>query len=167
MKFANIEGEQREAEKGLSAKCLHCGADMIAKCGPLKIWHWAHKGARTCDPWWENETRWHRAWKNEFPNGWQEFRQIAENGEWHVADVKSETGWVLEFQHSYLKPEEREAREAFYKAMVWIVDGTERKRDATTLLRCILQSEARRLPKIKPQISLYETNDDVCMLLRK
>jgi competence protein CoiA len=51
----------------------------------------------------------------------------------HVADVKTEHGVVLEFQHSYLKPAERGAREAFYKKMVWVVDGRSRPRDRARL----------------------------------
>jgi len=56
-----------------------------------------------CDNWWENETQWHRDWKNHFPVEWQEVVQIAEDGEKHIADVKTSEGWVVEFQHSYLK----------------------------------------------------------------
>ena len=36
---------------------------------------------------------------------------------------------VAEFQHSQIKPEEREARENFYKKMIWVVDGTTRQKD--------------------------------------
>jgi hypothetical protein len=56
----------------------------------------------TCDHWWESETQWHRNWKNEFPESWQEIVHTSENGEKHVADVKTENGIVLEFQHSFL-----------------------------------------------------------------
>jgi hypothetical protein len=43
--------------------------------------------------------------------------------------VKTNQGRVIEFQHSYLKPEERQSRESFYGSMIWIVDGLRRKRD--------------------------------------
>jgi hypothetical protein len=112
MKFAIVEGERREAQPGLSGKCPGCGAVVIAKCGEVRIRHWAHKGTVTCDPWWENETEWHRGWKNEFPDDWQEVRHTAQSGERHIADVKTECGYI-EFQHSPLKPYERRAREAF------------------------------------------------------
>ena len=56
------------------------------------------------------------------------------NGEKHIADVKTDRGWFIEFQHSYLKPEERRARDAFYRRVIWVVDGTRRKRDAAQLL---------------------------------
>ena len=74
-------------------------------------------------------TEWHRAWQDEFPVDWQEFGQKAPSGESHYADVMTERSWVLEFQHSLIKPEERRSREAFYEKLIWIVDGTRRKRD--------------------------------------
>src|SRR5262245_33578258 len=109
MRFAVVEGERREAQPGLAAECQVCGHAMIPKCGEYRVWHWAHKGTRTCDPWWESETEWHRAWKNHFPKDWQEIIRWSEDGEKHIADVMTESGIVLEFQHSYLRREEREA----------------------------------------------------------
>src|SRR5262245_64746908 len=103
MKYALVEGERREAEPGLSGKCPRCGGAMIAKCGPLRlrVWHWAHRTNRTCDHWWESETEWHRAWKNHFPENWQEKIHTSEDGEKHFADVKTESGLVIEFQNSH------------------------------------------------------------------
>ncbi len=129
MKYALVDGELQEAQPGLSSNCKCCDRQVVAKCGKVKIWHWAHKGKRMCDPWWENETEWHRAWKGQFPKEWQEIIQYAENGEKHIADVKIDQGYVIEFQHSPIKPEERQSREHFYKKMIWIVDGTRRLRD--------------------------------------
>lgn len=132
MKYAVVGGERRETQPGLSGKCPGCDKAVIPKCGEVRIHHWAHRGNRICDPWWENETDWHRNWKNEYPEGWQETR-VTEDGTWHVADVRTEHGVVIEFQHSYLKPAERRAREAFYKKMVWVVDGRSRPRDRARL----------------------------------
>ena len=72
MKFALIDNTKTEATKG--AKGIHpgCSSELIAKCGEVKVDHWAHKGTRNCDPWWENETEWHRSWKNNFSSEWQE-----------------------------------------------------------------------------------------------
>jgi competence protein CoiA len=36
---------------------------------------------------------------------------------------------VTEFQHSYIRPEEREARENFYGNMIWMVNGRRTKYD--------------------------------------
>jgi hypothetical protein len=107
---------------------------MIARCGELRAPHWAHKGRLFCDPWWENETEWHRAWKDLFPADWQEIVHVAGDGERHIADVKTGDGWVIEFQHSYIRSEERRSREAFYPRLVWLVDGTRRKRDRSQLI---------------------------------
>src|SRR5579872_4564917 len=103
-KFALVEGQRQEAQPGLTGKCQFCEKPMVAKCGKTRIKHWAHIGKRTCDLWWENETEWHRAWKGHFPAEWQEIVHQAQNGEKHIADVKTDLGWVLEFQHSYIKP---------------------------------------------------------------
>src|SRR6516225_529401 len=123
-KFALVNGERQEAKPNLVGKCQVCDAQMVAKCGAERIWHWAHQGKLLCDPWWENESEWHRGWKDRFPVDWQEFRQRADNGETHIADVKTDRGWVIEFQRSYLKPEERHSRNTFYRKLIWVVDGT-------------------------------------------
>lgn len=134
MKFARVYGQRHEAQPNLSGECPACESPVVAKCGEVRIWHWAHKGRRLCDPWWENETEWHRAWKNLFPVEWQEIVHPAENGERHIADVKTGDGWVLEFQHSPIRPDERRSRDAFYPKLIWVVDGTRRKRDRAQLI---------------------------------
>lgn len=67
MQLALVGSERLEAFPGGRGQCPTCGAAMIAKCGPRILHHWAHAGRRNCDPWWENETEWHREWKNLFP----------------------------------------------------------------------------------------------------
>lgn len=129
MKFALVDGKRLEAQPKLSATCPICSEPMVAKCGELRIWHWAHKGTLLCDPWWENETEWHRNWKGQFPVEWQEIVGQGENGERHIADVRTDLGWVIEFQHSYITPEERRSRDAFYRKLVWVIDATRRKTD--------------------------------------
>ncbi len=89
MKFALVDEIRCEAQPSLRGNCPACDHPMVAKCGEVKIWHWAHKSRRLCDPWWENETEWHRDWKNQFPVQWQEDVHKAENGEKHIADVKT------------------------------------------------------------------------------
>jgi hypothetical protein len=114
MKLADIEGNDREAQPGLAGKCRDCGHALVAKCGQHRVWHWAHRKSKDCDPWWEQETEWHRSWKNQFPVAWQEIGHTAQSGERHRADVKTESGLVLEFQHSALSEAERVSREEFY-----------------------------------------------------
>ena len=128
MKYALTNGQRGEAKPDLSGECPYCNGRMVAKCGEVKIWHWSHIGRRICDSWWENETEWHRNWKGVFPGDWQERVHIANNGEKHIADVKTDKGWVLEFQYSFLNPEERRARSTFYQNLVWVINGTRRPR---------------------------------------
>lgn len=129
---------------------------MIPKCGEKKIWHWAHERAGSCDPWWENETEWHRAWKDHFPADWQEIVLHAENGERHIADVKTQDGWVIEFQHSKIRPDERQSREAFYQGLVWVVDGTKRKRDPAQFWRAWTNGKSHDPNSSKRRVSSPE-----------
>jgi competence protein CoiA len=130
MKFALYKGERVEAEATLKgALCPVCDAVVIARCGDKNIHHWAHKRKNECPHWWENETQWHRDWKNHFPIDWQEVVHTSKTGEKHIADIKTPNGLVVEFQHSNIKPEEILARNNFYKNIIWIVDGTRRKTD--------------------------------------
>ena len=96
---------------------------MVAKCGPRIIHHWAHEGRRNCDLWWENETEWHRDWKNLFPLDCREVSHTAEDGEVHRADIRTHTGIYIEVQHSSMTDAERISREQFYKNLVWVIDG--------------------------------------------
>lgn len=102
---------------------------MLAHCGTKKVWHWAHKGRRHCDHWWENETEWHRNWKDYFPKEWQEIPSRDPNGELHIADVKTSNGLVIEFQHSKIDLEEALKRTLFHAPIIWVVDGLRRKTD--------------------------------------
>ena len=135
MKYA-LENDQRiEPTPKATATCPCCDSDVIAKCGDIKVWHWAHKSKQMCDHWWENETQWHRDWKNCFPEEWQEVVHFAEDGEKHIADVKTPSGFVIEFQHSPIALEERTSRENFYEDMCWVVDATRLKSDAAKFNR--------------------------------
>lgn len=129
MKFARVNGQRREAERGLVGECPVCDQRMTPKCGESVVHHWAHYRRRECDPWWENETDWHRHWKNLFPESWQEVVHFDASGEKHIADIKTERGWAIEFQHSHISAEERRSRDAFYGRIIWVVDGTRRPTD--------------------------------------
>jgi hypothetical protein len=105
------------------------------------VWHWSHYRKADCDHWWENETPWHRDWKNRFPVDWQEVIHYADNGEKHIADVKTPNGSILEFQHSRISPDERRSREAFYKNLIWVVDGQRLERARTKFYAAIRQGK--------------------------
>lgn len=124
MRFALVDGQKSAPSPKQRGECSHCGAEMVSKCGRTKVWHWAHKTLEICDPWWENETEWHRTWKDQFPVEWQEISHFdAVSGEKHIADVKANNGLVVEFQNSPMSFEERTSREEFYGHMIWIVNG--------------------------------------------
>ncbi|MEJ0098499.1 MAG: competence protein CoiA family protein [Pseudomonadota bacterium] len=123
MQYALVENQRREAFSGGKGTCPQCGSAMVAKCGPQVIHHWAHSGRRNCDPWWENETPWHRQWKSLFPEHCREISHAAADGEIHRADIVTPTGIFVEVQHSAISDAERASREAFYGNLVWIVDG--------------------------------------------
>jgi len=128
MKFALLNDKRIEATKRAKGICPSCGSELVARCGEIKIHHWAHK--KKCDDhWWENETEWHRNWKNRFPKEWQEIIQHDSSGEKHIADIKTKEGWVIEFQHSRIEPEERRSRDSFYSKLIWVIDGTRLKTD--------------------------------------
>lgn len=141
MKFAVVEGKRREAQPDLLGKCSDCAGAVIARCGEVRVPHWAHWRTRDCDRWSEPETVWHRDWKNHFPENWQEISHPSENGETHRADVKTGRGIVIEFQHSPLPRDEQESRENFYPKMLWVVDGRRRERDKKQFFACF---DARR-----------------------
>jgi len=124
MELALVNGFKREPFAGGRGNCEMCGSAMVSKCGPRVMHHWAHFGRRNCDPWWENETQWHRAWKSQFPVECREVVHVADDGEIHRADIKTPTGIVIEVQHSAMTDAERLSREAFYQNMVWVIDGT-------------------------------------------
>ncbi|MFN6353438.1 MAG: competence protein CoiA [Cyanobacteriota bacterium] len=131
MKYALVGGQKSTPQPKLRGRCIHCGEDMIPKCGKVKLWHWAHKTTDMCDPWWENESLWHRAWKEHFPRDWQEVSHVNPvTGEKHIADVKNEFGLVIEFQRSTLSEIERVSREVFFQDMIWIVDGSRGSHDS-------------------------------------
>ena len=135
MRFALNNAQRVEAQPGLSGICPGCGAPVIPKCGEVRIKNWAHVRNCECDSWHEPEGSWHRDWKSQFPESWQEIVHHAPSGERHIADIKTVRGYVIEFQHSPLRPDERRARDAFYPKLLWVVDATRRKSDAPILLR--------------------------------
>lgn len=162
MKFALVNGQRLEAQPNLSGNCPACDHPMIAKCGNHRVRHWAHQRNHLCDPWWENEGEWHRAWKAEFPDAWHEIVCRDESGAKHIADVKTEYGWVIELQHSRISPEERRSRDAFYRQLVWVVDGTSRKRDVKQFANA--WNDGTQVGRAWPVRRLYV---DDCAMLRE
>jgi competence protein CoiA len=123
MRYALSNSQRAEATPGAKGVCPVCSAILVARCGTRKVWHWAHKGRKHCDQWWENETEWHRRWKDHFPADWQEVCARDPMGELHIADVMHPGGLVIEFQHSAINRVEVEVRTRFHQNICWVVDG--------------------------------------------
>lgn len=118
MIWALKDNQRIEATPETKAVCPVCNGEVISKCGEIKVWHWAHKNFNDCDSWGEEETEWHRAWKNEFPKEQQEVVLLN-----HRADIQLESGLIIELQNSSISPEEIQEREAFYRDMLWLLNG--------------------------------------------
>lgn len=119
MLFAlNENGERITALKGRKATCPLCTSPVLAKCGEIVTWHWAHVSSHDCDPWAEPDNKWHRSWQLKFPPEWAE---VVLGG--HRADLKTPNGLVIELQHSGISPSEIREREEFYGQMIWLFDS--------------------------------------------
>jgi competence CoiA-like predicted nuclease len=155
MKYAIINAQRAEATKGARGICPACGSEMIAKIYKKKVDHWAHKSKQNCDIWWENETEWHREWKNCFDAEWQEVVHKDEiTGEIHIADVTTPHGWTIEVQHSPMSDEERKARNSFYKKITWVIDGTTRTTDIDQLNRLLANGVSLNKTWVREQLFL-------------
>jgi len=114
----NEINERIYASPKLKASCPLCNKEVISKCGSIKIRHWAHKKELDCDSWSEGETEWHLNWKNNFPKECQEFIMGK-----HIADVRTKSRTIIEFQNSPISPENIIEREDYYHKMVWVING--------------------------------------------
>lgn len=124
MQYALFNGERKEAVKRGIGTCIGCGQKVIAKCGSVKIHHWAHVSLNQCDSWWESETLWHREWKRNFD---AECREVSffddTRQEFHRADIHTSNGITIEFQNSSMNSDELQSRERFYPKLIWVVNG--------------------------------------------
>ncbi|MCP4914571.1 MAG: hypothetical protein GY909_15760 [Oligoflexia bacterium] len=132
MLYALVENTRRKPSPNLRGHCPYCNSEMVSKCGKINIWHWAHKTKVECDSWHENETQWHRDWKNLYPESWQEVIHFDDHGEKHISDIKRPDGFFIEIQHSPITKEEVDSRNSFYKNIAWIVNGSRLERDQTS-----------------------------------
>lgn len=123
----DLSGQRVRPTPGGRAKCQICTQELIAHCGDIYTWHWKHRQDRDCDPWKEHETEWHRGWKNKFPKDWQEVVMTNEDGEKHLADIKTQDDLVIEFQNSSISTTTIEIREEFYGDMIWVINAQEFK----------------------------------------
>jgi hypothetical protein len=123
MQFGFDENGQRikPSFSGQRSTCGLCGNELIAHCGEINVWHWQHH-VRGCDPWKEHETKWHRIWKENFPDSWREVI-IVKDGKKHIADVQTGGAIVIEFQNSSISTSTIQIREEFYGDMIWVINA--------------------------------------------
>lgn len=117
MLLALREGERVYAMPKGKALCPTCHQPVLAKCGQIVSWHWAHQ-ASDCDAWSEGESEWHVKWKMKFPKDWQEV-PVGN----HRADIRTPRV-VVELQRSTIDTATVAAREKHYGNMIWIVDAS-------------------------------------------
>lgn len=159
MQFSVVKGIKTTAKPKMKGLCPFCDAEVISKCGTKNIWHWAHKGKLECDPWWENETEWHRNWKSNFPKDLQEVIHYAITGEKHIADVKTGQGWVIEFQNSPISPDERKSRDNFYQKIVWVINGKRRQKDSQQFFKALENGK-----QLSATPAVFSVHSDDCKL---
>ena len=136
-RYALVNGVRtdiNDAQSGDLGECEVCHGQLRARKGDVRVPHWAHVSREVCDAWHEIKGEWHVKWQDQFPADWRECLVVKEQ-ERHIADIKTEHGLVIEFQHSPMNREEQEKREKFYGNMVWVVDGTRLKNDRTRFIR--------------------------------
>jgi competence CoiA-like predicted nuclease len=134
MLYAVRGGEKVKARPEQRGTCPNCNHEVIAKCGEINIWHWAHLPSVECDSWAECESAWHLLWKSYFPPEFVEV-PIIKGGKRHVADIRTRSGLIIELQASSLSVEEIREREQFYTNMLWVFDVNEPMRDGRLKIR--------------------------------
>lgn len=112
------KGNEKLPRKRERAICPQCGGELIAKCGSQKVWHWAHT-VLDCDRWTEPESSWHKSWKEIVPRINREVTIGA-----HRADIRLDSGLIIELQNSSISSDEIQERERFYGDMIWIFNAT-------------------------------------------
>jgi hypothetical protein len=149
VQFALKEDLRAEAAvTGDRAVCPLCRAVVIAKCGRIKIHHWAHEAGADCDTWSEPMTQWHLDWQGCWPERQREWPigphradvltvlkepmpWLVQRGIWHYlgnTGIGLQAGGplVVEFQHSHLPADGIAERETYYgkhaRQMIWVWD---------------------------------------------
>jgi hypothetical protein len=112
------DGSRVLPSPGAKARCPSCKRPVYARCGKVKVWHWAHRGDRACARNSKGETFWHLAWKLRVP---PQAREVPRGG--LRADIVGRHGRVVELQHSRIDPRVVDYREETYGDMAWLFDS--------------------------------------------
>ena len=123
MLYANQNNKRVKAHNNIKdAVCEICNKSVKPYCGKININHFRHIKKTDCDIWYEPITKWHLDWQNKFPENFRE-QIISKKGKIHRADIINTKNVVIEFQNSYIKPDEIKQRELFYNKMIWVFNG--------------------------------------------
>ncbi len=119
-----VTGKRYEASpevKKLVLECPMCQCGVQAKTGDIKAHHFAHL-YKDCGYFnYKGMSKWHTEWQNLFKVEQREVR-MQHKGKTHIADVCNSNGIVIEFQHSSISLENKQARDEFYDKLIWVVD---------------------------------------------
>jgi hypothetical protein len=102
--------------------CPTCGDDVVLASGEVNVTHFRHKTTKKCEEY--GKTDWHKAWQNHFPNNAE--ITIVRDGVTRRADLcfgQGDNRYFVEFQYSYMSRDEIQARERFYRNLVWVAYG--------------------------------------------
>ena len=114
--------------KGIHGYCLDCGKEVISKCGTIVSHHFAHVADSDCgSQYHDHKTEWHQSWQHSvipaLPGKNVEVT-IEKDTAIKRADLISNSGFIIEFQHSPLSIIERQEREKHYGNMLWVIHTT-------------------------------------------
>lgn len=121
IRFALVGDHKEPPFRAGRGTCPVCAGRVIAKCGRVRIHHWAHESAMDCDTWSEGIGPWHLSWQDLVQ---REFVEVPIGN--HRADILGNDGIVVELQHSPIPPDVIALRENFYGNMIWVFDASRR-----------------------------------------
>jgi len=121
------DGQRVSAKPEVVAFCQNCGEEVVAKCGEINIWHFAHKTTNDCFGG-EGESLWHEYWKGMFPEECREFLRYDKYLEYKIADV-AYCEIVLEYQTNLPDVDEIEFRQEFWQDLgykfKWVIKNND------------------------------------------
>jgi len=118
MRIALVDGVRRVPTPGAKGICTGCGEELVAKCGQVNAWHWAHLPASEC-PYKDDHSVWKNVWKGFFPDEQVE-RWI--NGV--RVDIVGKGNIYIMLCDTSPSPEEAEKMEdLFGDKLAWILNG--------------------------------------------
>lgn len=146
-------GERVSPARRDDCVCEMCGAAVVARMGTIVVHHWAHVSLGDCDSWSEPMTPWHRDWQSQWADRCREV--ILGN---HRADVVTDDGSVLEFQHSTISSAEVLERLNHYlihgQKIAWIFDAVDAFASGRIALGGPYQDGRKDFAWVHPRLSI-------------